>query len=122
MGYTGKLAEKLRARELRKNGLSYNEIKKILHVSKSTLSLWCRDITLSGEFENRLAQRKLKGALKGSIVNAKKQQRKRIAETEKIHRKIRGWIKSILRNPLFDKEIPGSSMVERSAVVSSAQQ
>ncbi len=49
MGYFGKLEEKQKAIELRKQGLSYSEIRKKVDVSKSTLSIWCRDINLSNE-------------------------------------------------------------------------
>ncbi len=38
-----------KARKLRKEGKTYSEIKRILRVSKSTLSLWLRDMPLSDE-------------------------------------------------------------------------
>lgn len=38
---------KKKAIELRKNGLSYNEISKKLNIAKSTLSLWLSDLPLS---------------------------------------------------------------------------
>jgi len=41
--------EKQRARELRRQGWSYNDILKEVGVSKSTLSLWLRDIPLTDE-------------------------------------------------------------------------
>jgi transcriptional regulator with XRE-family HTH domain len=41
--------EKQRARELRRQGWSYNDILKEVGVSKSTLSLWLRDIPLTEE-------------------------------------------------------------------------
>lgn len=41
--------DKQRARELRTQGWSYNDILKEVGVSKSTLSLWLRDIPLTGE-------------------------------------------------------------------------
>lgn len=44
-----KFEEKQRARELRGQGWSYNDILKEIGVSKSTLSLWLRDIPLSEE-------------------------------------------------------------------------
>jgi len=42
--------------ELRKQGLSYNQITKIVPVSKSTLSLWLKDVGLTEE--HRLALKK----------------------------------------------------------------
>ncbi len=42
-----RLKDREKALELRKEGMSYSQIKKILKVSKSTLSLWLRDYPLS---------------------------------------------------------------------------
>ena len=49
------------AKEMRKNGASLGEIAKKLHITKSTLSLWCKDIILT-EFVIRKI--KTKGKLK----------------------------------------------------------
>lgn len=42
-----KLDQKNLAISLRKEGVSYNEIRKKINVSKGTLSLWLRDIELT---------------------------------------------------------------------------
>lgn len=84
MGYAGKLEEKKIALELRLKGLSYKEIKDKVDVSKSTLSLWCRDVILSPEQHERLTKRRLKGSEKGRIIGAKKQQLRRIEQTKKL--------------------------------------
>ena len=47
MGYSGKLESKLMARRMRGNGLSVKEIEKRLRVSRSSVSLWTRDIKLT---------------------------------------------------------------------------
>ena len=44
MGYRGKIEQHLQARELRSRGWTYNEIARELTVSKSSVSLWCRDV------------------------------------------------------------------------------
>ncbi|MFA6375928.1 MAG: hypothetical protein WCX69_00820 [Candidatus Paceibacterota bacterium] len=49
-----KLNEKLIAVNLRKAGKSYNEIKRKVKVSKSTLTLWLRDIELTADQKNKL--------------------------------------------------------------------
>ena len=49
MGYRGKLAEQQQARQLRRAGLPLAEIAAALGVSKSSVSLWVRDV----EFEPR---------------------------------------------------------------------
>ena len=49
MGYRGKLTEQQQARQLRRAGLPLAEIAAALGVSKSSVSLWVRDV----EFESR---------------------------------------------------------------------
>ena len=49
MGYRGKLAERQQARQLRRTGLPLSEIALPVGVSKSSVSLWVRDV----EFEPR---------------------------------------------------------------------
>ena len=44
MGYRGKLAEQRQARHLRRGGLPLGEIAARLGVSKSSVSLWVRDV------------------------------------------------------------------------------
>ena len=44
MGYRGKLAEQQQARQLRRTGLPLAEIAATLGVSKSSVSLWVRDL------------------------------------------------------------------------------
>ncbi len=52
-----KSEEKCLARELRLQGHSYNEILSRVAVSKSTLSLWLRDITLDDDQVSRLSNK-----------------------------------------------------------------
>ena len=42
-----KSAEKIRAISLRKRGLSYRKIRNKINISKGTLSIWLRDISLT---------------------------------------------------------------------------
>ncbi|MFH1565596.1 MAG: hypothetical protein ABIB98_00135 [bacterium] len=78
MGYWGKLELKFKAQNLRRKGLSYSEIGRVVKVSKSTLSLWCRDVAITEEQALNLFRRKLVGAEKGRIIGAKRQQKKRL--------------------------------------------
>jgi transposase len=50
MGYRGKLQEQAKARRLRSRGWTLDEIAHRLHVSKSSVSLWVRQV----EFQPRL--------------------------------------------------------------------
>ena len=89
MGYAGKIAEKSKARELRKKGYSVRQIEEKLSVSRSSVSLWCRDIILADDLVDKLYLNKKTGALKGSYVasqnkiKARKQAEKRFIERGK---------------------------------------
>ncbi len=58
---------KERTISLRKTGLSYNEINKILNVPKSTLSGWLKNINLSKKAKSRLTNRVRMGLFNGLI-------------------------------------------------------
>ena len=81
MGYSGKIKEKEKAQDLRRKGLSYNEILSIISVSKDTISLWCRDIKLTEDQIERLAKKRKDAALRGRIKGAKRQQAERVRKT-----------------------------------------
>lgn len=55
-----KKLEKLKARELRKEGWSINDIKDKLNVAKSSVSLWVRDIELTKKQKQELSRKGLK--------------------------------------------------------------
>lgn len=80
MGYFGNLEKKTQAQNLRRRGYSYSQIRKIIDVPKGTLSGWCRDIALTEDQALKLFGYKLKGAAKGRIIGAKRQQAKRLKE------------------------------------------
>lgn len=84
MGYVGKLEEKLRAQELRREGLSYGAIIRQIHVSKDTISRWCRDIELTKEQKLKLIENKMFGQRKGSIIAADNKRRVRLIRTKAI--------------------------------------
>lgn len=66
-------AKRSRAKSLRKQGKSLGEISKILHVAKSSVSLWCRDIKLT---KNQIDVLKSKpnGSKLGALANKIKRQ------------------------------------------------
>lgn len=104
MGYAGKIKEKDIAQKLRQKGHSYREILSKVKVSKSTLSLWCRDIGLSRKQLERLLSKKIEGGLIGSAIGAKRQQARRIARTEEL---IKQGVKEIGRLDTRDCFIAG---------------
>ena len=71
-----KLNEKLRARTLRQQGRSINEIKTVLGVSKASISLWVRDIILTSKQKNSLSKNGR------SIASIEKRRLSRIANTK----------------------------------------
>jgi len=89
VGYFGRIEDKFKAQELRRQGLSYREILQTISVSKDTISKWCRDIELTQKQKLRLLENKQFGQRKGSLVAADNKRRARIARTEKIKEKAR---------------------------------
>lgn len=75
-----KLQEKEKAIKLRKQGLSYGEILKEVPVTKASLSLWLKGISLTKEQKQRLIKKRLVFALKGSL----KRKQARIEGTKEI--------------------------------------
>lgn len=63
-----KIVEKNKAITLRKKGKSYNEIMEIVSVSKSTLSLWLRDVGLSKKQTQRFSLKKHQAQLRGGAA------------------------------------------------------
>jgi transcriptional regulator with XRE-family HTH domain len=53
MGHAGKVEEQIRARELRAEAWTLQEIADELGVSKSSASLWCRDVEFIPKPRNR---------------------------------------------------------------------
>lgn len=71
---------KQKAIRLRKKGLSYNEIKKEVNVSKSTLSLWLKTVPLTSGQRERLYTKQILILSRG----AQSQKERRIREIKKI--------------------------------------
>ncbi len=82
MGYYGRLELKLLAQKMRRQGRSYLKIMHTLHIPKSTVSDWCKDIQLTKKQLQELYESKKSGALKGSIIAAEKKKKVRIAQTQ----------------------------------------
>lgn len=76
-----KQLEKEKALSLRLQGKGIGEIAKTLCVSKSTASLWCRDIALSPRQIGTLAKRSKHHAVEALLLSAEKQRTQREVET-----------------------------------------
>lgn len=101
MGYVGKLEEKIKAQVLRKKGLSYGKIMQQIHVSKDTISRWCRDIELTSEQKRKLLENKMFGQRKGSIVAADNKRQARIIRTKTIYEEAKKEIGNLNRRDRF---------------------
>jgi hypothetical protein len=84
MGYFGRLEDKLKAQELRRQGLSYGEILQQIQISKDTLSRWCKDIPLTESQKKRLLGNRSLGQRKGSLIAADNKRQRRIERTRNI--------------------------------------
>ena len=62
-----KLAEKERAIELRKQGLTYREILELVPVAKSTLSEWLKSQSLARSLQIRITQKRIEAARRGGL-------------------------------------------------------
>ena len=107
MSYIGKLELKLKARELRKKGLSIKEIQRKLKVSLSSVSLWVRNVKLTKKQIEKLYLNKRTGNLKGSIVAAMNKIEKRKKTTQRL---MREGMDEVGRLSKRDKFISGIAM------------
>lgn len=71
---------KKEATRLRKRGFSYNEIKKKIDVSKSTLSFWLKSVPLNPKHRKKFYNSRMQNLLKG----ASSQRERRLREVQKI--------------------------------------
>lgn len=73
---------KIKARELRRQGISVKYIAEDLNVSKSSVSIWVRDIILSIDQLEVLRKSSLQGSERGRLKSALLQKEKRIKQFE----------------------------------------
>lgn len=78
MGSMAKVIEREKAIHLRQNGKSIKNIARELYVSKSSASLWCRDVKLTSAQIKKLHGDMIRGSYAGRIQGAKIQHEKRI--------------------------------------------
>ncbi|MFC1727656.1 helix-turn-helix domain-containing protein [Patescibacteria group bacterium] len=93
---------RIKARNLReKLGLSIKEIEKQLGVSRSTISLWCRDIKLNPHQLKRLEKRERDGGFKGRQRAAYLSRKKRLTKVNKLHIEATKEISKLTKRDLF---------------------
>lgn len=77
-----KIKKKIQAQELRRKGLSISEIAQKLNLSKSTISLWCRNISLSSKQIKRLVEKQKSKSYEGRLKAVEKIRQKRLREVK----------------------------------------
>lgn len=96
-----KSREMMLARELRRAGSSIKEIASKLRVSKSSASLWCRDIVLREEQIKTLFHREIVGREKGRIKSQETHRIERQRRYEHFHRLGYEQISALNNHDLF---------------------
>ena len=89
--------EKVLAIRLRKRGLPYGSIRERVGVSKSTLSLWLRDIDLSQNQKEKV----LRGRELSRQIAAQKKRNARLSKTHETIERGRKEFPALIRNHLF---------------------
>ena len=92
-----KIKEKEQAIQLRKQGKTYNEILEVVQVSKSTLSLWLRDVGLSVPQKQKITALKIASQKRG----ASRRHEICIQEIDTINQACKQDITSIAKRELF---------------------
>ena len=88
---------KSRAISLRKEGLSYSEIRARISVAKSTLSDWLHSVGLAKHQKQRLTERKLLG----QKIGARARRNERIQRSTKIKAVARLDVPTLIKDPLW---------------------
>lgn len=92
---------KQQAIQLRKQGNSYLQIQQAIQVSKSTLSLWLRDVEISSSLKEKIFQRGRKKSIEALIKRNKEQTVKAREKSQEIRSKFSKEITQIHEKELF---------------------
>jgi len=90
-----------RAVELRTQGLSYNEIIKHVDVSKSTLSVWLKDLPLTVQEKEYLRTRLNKNITRGRIKAAAQNRANRLKREQKTYIRFKQQFEKYKMDPIF---------------------
>jgi transcriptional regulator with XRE-family HTH domain len=101
MGFMAKSRERNKAIKLREQGMSIKEIAKKIGVSKSSASIWCRDIVLTKAQVKRLHESMIKGSYAGRMKGARMQYERRLKVIEMAEINGRAEIGSLSKRDLL---------------------
>ena len=92
---------KQKAIQLRKQGKTYLQIQHTIHVSKSTLSLWLRDVELRPSLKEKIFQRGRKKSIDALVKRNKEQTNKARERAQEIRNKFSQEVSQINKRELF---------------------
>ncbi len=90
-----------KAESLRKKGTSVRDVAKLLGISRSTASIWCRDIVLSEEQIIKLENNKMRGSYKGRLLGGLTNKRKREASLVQSKEEAKVIISKVSKRDIF---------------------
>lgn len=96
-----KFIERLRARELRKDGESIRSIAQKVRVSKSSVSMWCGDIELTKAQKEKLVADDRVGGEKGRQISSQNKIKERLCRMGKYKDAGRKMVGKINKRELF---------------------
>lgn len=101
MGYFGKVNLQIKAKKLRSGGISVRQIEKILNVSRSSVSIWTREVILSNQQREKLAGRRIEAGRRGGMTAAINKIRKREQITQDIVLKAKKEVSGLTKRDRF---------------------
>ncbi len=96
-----KIQQKECAQKLRTTGISIKDIARIVKVSQSTVSYWCRDIVLSPMQIKHLQEKSLTAGVRALMLASEQKRKSRIHETKRLNLLGSHDIKSMNKRDLF---------------------
>lgn len=74
--------DRIKARTLRKKGVSICEISRRMDISKGTISLWCGDLKLTKKQKDKIFRKMVKSGHRGRIIGAEMNHKKKLDNIE----------------------------------------
>jgi predicted transcriptional regulator len=96
-----KSTQKIEAIKLRKQGYSLFEIAQKLSISKSSVSVWSRDINLSQKAQDRILKKIKKGSYIGRIKGSQTNKNKKILVQKRVYDQVSKEISNVTNRELL---------------------
>ena len=93
--------EKTRAIEMRKKGMSYRDILKEVHVAKSSLSLWLKDLPLTRREKQSLKKRRDSNISRGRIRAGAQNRKNRLLREHEYYEEAKIEFAKVMHEPFF---------------------